>query len=274
MYLAIDIGGTKTRVAALDSSGVIKESHKFATPAEYPTFLKEIAATLLNFSAKKFTYACAGVPGRLERKQGIAVAFGNLPWRDIPIASDLQKIIHCPTIIENDANLAGLSEAMLLKNAFQKVLYVTISTGIGTGYIVDQKIDQGTQDSEGGHIILEYRGKLEPWEKFASGRAIFRRYGKKARDITDEYSWKQIARNIALGLSDLSVVLEPEVVVLGGGVSTYFDRFSLFLERYLQQFATPLAPLPVIRQAQRPNEAVIYGCYDLIKNQERHGSIH
>ena len=64
---------------------------------------------------------------------------GNLPWQDVPIAKDVESIIHCPTMIENDAKLAGLSEAMLVKD-YRRVLYVTIGTGIGTAIIIDQMI--------------------------------------------------------------------------------------------------------------------------------------
>lgn len=274
MYLAIDIGGTKTRVASLDAHGVIIETHKFPTPKIYPEFLRELAINVAKLSTKDFRYGCIGAPGKLDRNKGIAIAFGNLEWRDIPIADDIKKIAHCPIIIENDANLAGLSEAMLLKDQFKKVLYVTVSTGIGTGFIVNQHIDEAMQDSEGGHIMLEYRGAVVSWESFASGKAIFRRYHKKAQDITDESAWRHIASNIALGLIDLSVVMQPEVIVLGGGVSTYYNRFSGFLHEDLQHFATPLLSMPAIHQAQRPNEAVIYGCYDLAKAKSQNAKVH
>jgi predicted NBD/HSP70 family sugar kinase len=171
MYLGIDIGGTKTLVASLTNEGVIIESSKFPTPKVYPEFLRQLAITIANLSTKKFIAAGVAAPGKLDRETGVVKAFGNLPWKDVPIRHDVQALTNVPVVIENDANLAGLSEAMLLKH-YACVLYVTVSTGIGTGIITKQQIDPEFADSEGGHILLEYKGKLQMWEQFASGQAI------------------------------------------------------------------------------------------------------
>ncbi len=265
MYLGIDIGGTKTLVARLDSHGVIKESQKFPTPRRYPDLLKEIAVTIANLSTKEFVAAGVAAPGFVDRDRGTVHAFGNLAWHDVPIKRDLRKMLGCPVVVENDANLAGLSEAMLIKQ-YDCVLYVTISTGIGTGVIANQQINPDFADSEGGQIMLEHKGKLERWEDFASGQAIVQRFGKRASEITDAKTWHIIAQDIALGLYDLIAFIQPDAVVLGGGVLTYFDRFSDQLNTALKQFEMPITPIPPILQAQRPNEAVVYGCYDLAKS--------
>jgi predicted NBD/HSP70 family sugar kinase len=266
MYLGIDIGGTKTLVACLDDKGVITERSKFPTPQAYDVFLRELAKVIVNLSTKEFIAVGMAVPGKLDREHGTAKAFGNLPWEDIPIKDDIERMVHAPVVIENDANLAGLSEAMLLKNTHDKVLYVTVSTGIGTGIISHQKIDPELADSEGGELLLEYGGRLQHWEDFASGRAIVKRFGKQAREITDEKTWRLIAHDLALGLADLIAVIQPDVIVMGGGVDSYFSRFAPFLQAELKKYETPLVPTPPILQAKRPEEAVVYGCYDLAKS--------
>jgi len=264
MYLGIDIGGTKTLIATFDSKGTLLERHKFPTPVKYLDFLRELSATVANMSTKKWRAGCVAFPGLIDREKGIGIVCGNLPWRNVPIAHDITKIVKCPLLIENDANLAGLSEAMLLPK-YDRVLYVTISTGIGTGIIVDRTIDPEFQDSEGGHMILEHNGRRQQWEDFASGSAIVRRFGKKASEINDAKTWRSIAKNIATGLLDLSVVIRPQVVVLGGGVSNYLERFKPYLLEEMEHFATPLTPLPIIKKAANPNDAVIIGCYYLAK---------
>lgn len=265
MYLGIDIGGTKTLVAALNNEGVISESVKFPTPKVYPEFLKELAVAVATLSTKEFIAAGVAAPGRVDREHGVVVAFGNLPWKDIPLKRDVQRIIHCPAIVDNDANLAGLSEAMLLPQ-HEAVLYVTVSTGIGTGIITNREIDPEFADSEGGEILLEHKGKLQKWEDFASGRAIVKQFGKRASDITDTKTWKIISRNIAVGLFDLITFIQPDAVVLGGGVGTHFDEFDDYLLKELKNFETPITPIPPIYRAKRPEEAVAYGCYDLAKS--------
>jgi predicted NBD/HSP70 family sugar kinase len=265
MYLGIDIGGTKTLVAALTNEGVISESQKFPTPKAYPDFLRELAVNVAKISTKEFVATGVGAPGRVDREHGIALAFGNLPWKNIPLQRDIKRMVHCPVVVDNDANLAGLSEAMLLRQ-HNTVLYVTISTGIGTAIITNRTIDPEFADSEGGEILLEHKGKLQKWEDFASGRAIVKQFGKRASDITDAKTWKIIALNLAVGLFDLITFIQPDAVVLGGGVGTHFDDFDNQLLKELKRFETPITPIPPIYRAQRPEEAVVYGCYDLAKS--------
>ena len=265
MYLGIDIGGTKTLLACLDDSGVITESLKFPTPQDYHEFPAVLAENVAKLSTKEFIACGVGVPGRLDRKNGIGVAMGNLPWKDVPVRDDVQRIVGCPVVIENDAKLACLSEAMLLKDRFSRVVYVTISTGIGVGVVVNQKIEPNLLDAEPGKMPLEHQGKMVPWESFASGKAIVQRYGKMAKDIHDEATWRHIVHDIALGLIDVIAVVQPEVVVLGGSVATQFARFGGLLNEELQRYEVPLIPIPSVIPAARPEEAVAFGCYDLAK---------
>lgn len=264
MYLGIDIGGTKTLIALLNNQGVIKERLRFPTPKFYTEFLKQVAINVANLSTNEFVAAGVAAPGRIDREHGIAKDFGNLPWHDVPLQRDLHKLLKCPVVLENDANLAGLSEAMLIPQ-HACVLYVTISTGIGTGIITNRTIDPEFADSEGGHIMLEHKDKLQPWESFASGQAIVKRFGKRASDINDQKTWKIITHDIALGLYDLIAFIQPDAVVLGGGVLTHFNKFENLLLEELRRYQTPLTPIPPILQARRPDEAVVYGCYDLAK---------
>lgn len=267
MYLAVDIGGTKTLLACFDSDGKVLKDVRFTTAQDYRQFLKDLETHVPELSIDNYKAACVAVPGRLAREYGRIIALGNLPWKNVSIQSDVENIIKAPVVIENDAKLAGLSEALLIKNEFKRVLYVTISTGIGISVITDGIINSDFIDSEGGHILLEHGGKLQKWESFASGKAIVKKYGKRAEDITDKKAWKTIARNTAVGLQSLIVIIQPEVVVIGGGVGQYLDRFYSYLLEDLKKFENPLAPIPFIREAKRPEEAVIYGCYELVKQK-------
>jgi len=266
MYLGIDIGGTKTLLASLDNDGVITEQLKFLTPNDYSEFIRQLTVEVAKMTTKSFVACGVGVPGRLDRSQGVGIAMGNLSWKNVSIKIDIEAVIHCPVVIENDAKLAGLSEAMLLKDSYNHVAYITISTGIGLGIINNQTIDPSFVDSEAGMMLLEHRGKMVPWESFASGKAIVQTYGKEARNITDKTTWRQITHNIAVGLINIIAIIQPEVIVLGGSVANYFDRFDDLLCEQLQEYGTPLVPIPPIIPASRPEEAVIYGCYDLVKS--------
>jgi predicted NBD/HSP70 family sugar kinase len=264
-YLGIDIGGTKTLLATFDKHGEVIEEQKFPTPERYGDFLKTFQETAAQLKENDFIAAGAAVPGRINRSSGMVVALGNLPWKNEPIQANLEKILDCPVVIENDSKLAGLSEALLIKKDFKKVLYVTISTGISAGLIINGIIDPEFADSESGHMLLEHNGKLQTWESFASGKAIVAKYGKRAENITDLAAWKSIAHNIALGVIDLIAVVQPEIILFGGGVGAHYDKFKDNLHSELKSYEMPLVPIPPVQMAKRPEEAVIYGCYELAK---------
>src|SRR4029079_3830056 len=186
MDLAIDIGGSKTLLAVFSPDGEILAKHKFATGKKYPAFLNELKTSIHDrFSDYQLQFGCCAVPGLLDRKKGVALAFGNLDWKNIPIKHDISQIADLTLEIENDSKLAALSEATLVQEKYKKVIYITISTGIGAGVIINGKIDHDLIDSEVGQMILPFEGKLQRWESFASGKALLSRFGKKASELED-----------------------------------------------------------------------------------------
>lgn len=268
MYLAIDIGGTKTLLGVFTAQGRLLESAKIETPKEYSAFLEKIEKTFHSLTHNDRLKLCvAGAPGKINRMNRSVLAFGNLGWEDISIGKDIQKICKIPTLVENDANLAGLSEATLIRHNYKKVLYVTISTGIGGSLIMDGKIKPEFADMEIGLMMFEHNGKLQYWEEFASGKAVYNKFGVKFGDIpTDDHGkWYEISRNLALGMSAVIANLTPEVIVIGGGAGTHFDKFADRLHEELLIFGSKLVSVPPIRKAIRTEEAVIYGCYEFAR---------
>ena len=265
MIAAVDIGGTKTLVAVFDAHGKVIEQLKFPTAKNYEQFKVDLADIVAKLTTKDFLRVVVAIPGLVNRRKGIGVAFGNLPWSNVPVGHDLEILFKAPVVVENDAKLAGLSEAILLKASYNRVLYVTIGTGIGAAYIKNGVIAPDFIDSEPGHMLLEHKDRLARWEDFASGSAISEKFGKKASEITDAQSWYIIARNIALGLINLIAILTPEVIIIGGGVGKHFNKFKDRLDEEMKIFENPMLKLPVILQAKQAEEAVIYGCYEYAK---------
>lgn len=266
MYLGVDVGGTKTLVAVLSDQGEIVEHDRFPTPKKFNEWLQQLDRTLTNFLHHDFHAAGVGMPGPgLDRKKGVGLYFSNMPWRNVPMLADVEKMAGCPAVVENDAKMAALSEALLLKEEFDTVLYVTVSTGIGFALVANGVVDTSVGDGGGRTVLLEYHGKMTPWEDFASGKAIVERFGKKAEDLTDKTAWQTIAHDLSRGLIQLIAIVQPQVIVFGGSVGAYFDKYDKLLEKELKQYDLPLITLPKLRQAQRPEEAVVFGCYDLAK---------
>lgn len=266
MYAAVDIGGTKTLIAVFDESGAILEQVKFPTPKDYGEFKIVLAKTVATLKHHTFKYGAIGVRGNIDRERGLSLYDDILPWGEVALRDDCETIFKCKFVLENDSKAAGYGEARQAGDEFRKVLYVTISTGIGSAFIIDGEIDHDTENSEIGKTLYEHGGKLQQWEDFASGKAIVAEYGQRASEIDDYETWNEISHNLAIGLINACAVYTPDLIVLGGGVGTYFDKYSQTLNQAIKGMKPEELTVPEIRRAVHPEEAVIYGCYHLAKN--------
>jgi predicted NBD/HSP70 family sugar kinase len=196
-------------------------------------------------------------------QNGVALWCNNLGWANFDVAAAFKGVLgdNVPVLIENDANLAGLAEARSLKHIPDFVLYLTVSTGVGTGIIINGRIDPGLRYGQGGLTILEYDGVQQQWEKFASGKAIFNTYHKLGRDIHNKRTWYQIADRISRGLLALIPAMQPNTIIVGGSMGVHFDHYIEPLINILKEKLPPHIPVPKIIQALHPEQAVIYGCY-------------
>lgn len=262
MIITVDTGGTKTLIASFSDDGTLGEQTKFATPQDSTEYINQLKTIITEkYKDQNVKIIVVGTPGII--KNGVVIwGGGNLPWENFDIISALEGVLgNTPILIENDAKLAGLYEARILKPIPPQVLYVTISTGIGTGIITDGHINSALRNSEAGHSIIEFDGVPQEWEKFASGKAIYNTYGQYARDITDQHIWDQIVYRISLGFLEIIPTLQPDIIVIGGSMGTYFDKFGKQLQDLLKEKLPPHIPCPTFIPAENSELAVIYGCY-------------
>lgn len=261
MLVTVDTGGTKTLIAGFEQDGTIGKTIKFPTPRqkdEYITVLRRVLRE--TYGDQTVDAVVVGLPGII--RDGIAIWCSNLGWKNFTVQKSLSGVLgSAPVYIENDANLAGLAETRILDPMPVSSLYVTISTGIGTGIITNGRIDPGLRHSEGGHALVEFDGVVQEWESFASGRAIYAAYGKYAHDIKDKRTWKQIADRISRGFLAIIPIIQPDTVIIGGSMGTYFDHYGKQLEGILQEKLPQYISCPIFRQAKHPEMAVVYGCY-------------
>ncbi|MBI2589163.1 ROK family protein [Candidatus Saccharibacteria bacterium] len=259
-------------MAVFSEEGQILKEHKFPTSPNYKSFLKDLSAALKEIQDYKITVCCCALPALIDRQRGIGITFGNLKWQNVPAKDDLKDLLQGADIfLESDSNLAGLHESLVFKSQYHKVLYITIGTGIGDAVVVDGQLDEAYLDSEGGQMVLSRGGKLTKWEDFASGRAIVERFGKKAADIDDPSIWKLYASDLAQGLATLIAPFQPDVVIIGGGVGAHFAKYGAFLNEELKKYQNNMVTMPPVIQARKPEEAVIYGCYDFIRLRQGYG---
>ncbi len=262
MLITVDTGATKTLVASFDSNGKIHKEHRFLTPKNKPDYISQIKKIIeADYNKSTLDGMVIAVPG-IVRDNNL-VWWANLSWQGFgfDIAKALSSVVSCPIWLENDANLAGLAETKILSPLPQLSLYITISTGIGTGVIIDGQIIPALSPIEGGQMLIEYDGLIRTWEKFASGNAIKHTYKHLAKDIKDQIIWQEIADKISRGLLVLIPMLHPEIIIIGGSVGSYFSRYETILQKILSSQLDPNFRRPQIKQAYHPEKAVLYGCY-------------
>jgi glucokinase len=270
MLVTVDTGGTKTLITQFGHNGRIGEVIKFPTPAKQDDYVRLLRDTLQkHYGTETVEAVVVALPGIV--KEGVAVWCNNLKWKNFDARAGLSGVLgNAPVFIENDANLAGLAETRILKPIPVSSLYVTVSTGIGTGVITNGRIDPGLRYSEGGRALVEFDGMVREWESFASGKAIHAAYGKYARDITSERVWKQIADRISRGFLAMIPIIQPDVIIIGGSIGTYFEKYGYQLQALLKEKLPAHITCPQVVQAKHPEQAVIYGCYYYAIDQLAH----
>ena len=247
--IAIDIGGTFMRVALFHNEQMIKMV-KERTPKTKREFIKELVCLIHEVKdSQKIKGIGIGIPGPADYKKGVIINPPNLPLRNVNLKKILQKKIKTKIIFENDARCVALAEKYFgVKRA--NFLVITLGTGVGGGIIVNNELCTGNGNAgEIGHMILQYlphkRKNHEinnpgSFELLASGEAMrkkakmllgqpltakqlkdsARRGNKKAQQILEETTLY-----LAIGISNLIHIFNPEIIVLSGGVKEAGDYF-------------------------------------------------
>jgi len=229
--IGVDIGGTKISVVLGTSTGRILEKHIIKTRTRTRTHecIKDIVKTIESVISDKIkdrnTFGGIGVciPGPIGDDPYIIKNAPNLPgWNGINIGGILKRKFRCPVFCNNDANAACIAEKLFGHGKKVKdFLYVTISTGIGSGVIIDNALVMGASNSAGelGHCVVEPRGprcncgKVGCLEVISSGTAIaqfanaLKSKSVDLKRITDEYAYykfNSLSRKTPLRLTDKS----------------------------------------------------------------------
>lgn len=276
-YAAIDLGGTKTAVALFALDHKLLKKVVLATPSDEKEGLEvmtEAVEKLIKESGlRKEIIKGVGlcIPGFLDKREQKILKLPNLPnWNAPYLPQMLEEALKLPVVADNDANLAALGEFM--EGSGQKsnpFIYLTISTGVGGGIILNGEILHGWQGfaAEVGHIVLKPDGPLcgcgqrGCWEALGSGTAIAKRAEEKVKEgiktslvtlekITakDVFEAKaqgdQLAKEVieeaifysAQGIFNLVQIINPERIAVGGGISRAGADFFLPLQKSLDSF--------------------------------------
>ena len=243
MYILFDIGGTKMRMAVSFDNENLQEVKVAVTPRKFEDGIGLIEEYISKVdSTRTDKVICCGLPGVLDKNKEMLISAPNLSeWVSKPFKKILADFTNAPVYLENDADLAGLGEAVKgAGRGFGIVAFLTIGTGVGGARIVDGKIDKSSYGFEPGHQIIDSGEKLVEFEGMVSGPSIKLRYGVDPEKITDENIWKNVESLIAIGLNNTILHWSPEIVILGGGImkveAISIDRIKINLKNILKVF--------------------------------------
>ncbi|HHT49107.1 MAG TPA: ROK family protein [Firmicutes bacterium] len=241
-----------------------------------------------------------GSPGAPDVQKGVIIYNNNLGFRNVPVRAELQKYLPLPVYVDNDANCAALAEGLLgAAGGVRHSVTVTLGTGIGGGVIIDHNIYSGFNNagSELGHMVIVAGGKpctcgrRGCWEAYASARGLIESAQAAAEENPTSLLFKMVKGDLtkltaktpfdaaqagdrvaaavvnefldylAVGIGNIINIFQPEVIVLGGGVSKQGDDILRPLEDKLTRevYGEEGVPVAKLKLAVLGNDAGIVG---------------
>lgn len=286
--VGVDIGGTNSRIALVDENMNIVERTQFRTDAHdpIPTIVRLSEALKDMAGDKELVGMGVSCPGPLDLINGKVLNTPNLhdSWQDFSIAGEIEKVTGIPTYLENDANLAALAEAVVGEGRdYNYVQFLTISTGLGSGQVINHKIYQGAHGY--GHEVAyaplwrngPQHGKIYPGgvEAICSGTAITERAKKAGLDVQHAGEVNDMARQgneaameimddakeyLANFIAILIAITDPEIVILGGSVALKIPGFVQEVEdRVKEKVLTELKPYVKVRPSTLNEDSGLLG---------------
>jgi len=271
LVLGVDLGGSKILSAAVNARGEIRSRDLSITPAAkgpeavIQAMLASIERAIgqAGITKAQLEAICIGAPGLSNPETGIVFTSSNLPgWKNVPLREIIEDKMGAKTLLINDANAAALGEMYFgAARGARNFIYITVSTGIGGGIVIDGEVYAGDRGTAGeiGHMTIDTNGSkcncgnTGCWETLASGTALAREARKRIKsgaetaileyaggDIDkvnaeavyrasqqgDALARELIARTgyyLGVGLTNLINIFNPELIIIGGGLSRIGD---------------------------------------------------
>lgn len=279
----IDVGGTKCLGVVIDGDANVTSEHDIVRQVRYPTpHASELVDALVAIAHElgDVNSLGVGVPG-LITLDGVMRASPNIPGSvDVAVGPELSQRLGRRVCVDNDGNLAALAEWRYgAGRGAQNMWMVTLGTGIGGGYVVNGVVQRGVNGFAGeiGHIVVNPDGprctcgRKGCWEVYASGRGLkmlasgepgesviarARQGDADAVTVLEAY-----ARWVAIGLSNLTNTTDPDVIVIGGGVSEAADVLMPMIQRWFVEtlYSPEQRTHPQLRVAQLGEHAGAIG---------------
>jgi glucokinase len=236
MYLGVEIGGTKLQVGVCDRQGRVRQLERATVVrSEGAAGIRRQLEAMIPPLLKRYRVTAMGVGfgGPVDVETGRAMISHQIAgWDKYPLRQWFVRRFGLPTVIGNDQDCAVLAEARCGAGKGKRIVfYVTVGTGIGGGLAVDGKLYNGRYGAaEIGHTKLFHQGRWRTVESLASGLAI--EHGVS--------SVSQAARHLGAAIANTIAIVNPDVMIVGGGVATAGEKFWRPLRQTVARLVFPI----------------------------------
>ena len=296
--IGIDIGGTDTKIGLVDVHHKLIDSVCIPTGTDRPAedVIRDIGGQALDLLEKngiamdQCTGVGVGVPGTVDRKNGIVRYSNNIRWEEVPLAEKMGYYLPIPVEIANDADCAALGETLAgAGRECSDVVMITLGTGVGGGIVLDGETyeGKGIGGSELGHMVIVEdgepctcgrRGCLEAYVSATALKRDARRVSgldlepEEIFDLAEEGDTlikvvvDAYIRRLGLGIVNIVNIFRPQLVLLGGGISKQGETLLVPLREIVKKecFGGEKGDVPEIEAAELGNDAGMIGAAGLL----------
>ena len=277
--IGLDIGGTGLKGCVIDRQGTLFTKEQRPTLRERGP--EAVISTILDFAedlrkevqnrsgGERVVAVGVAVPGLIDEETGVVLASVNLEWKDVPLRRLLEERLGVPAVVGHDVRIASIAEELLgAARGSKDFLFVALGTGVGAAVVLNGTPYAGAHDLGGefGHTVVAPGGPLCGCgrrgciETLASASAVARRYlalTQAGMDITTQdvaqrvqtgdaaaiQVWREAIEALSIGIANYVTLLDPERVVIGGGMAdagrTLFEPLIAQLESEVTLLAVP-----------------------------------
>jgi glucokinase len=279
--LAIDIGGSKFSVAVFDGDLIVRRETHSTDKAGGREWMIDRLEHILAAWRREFRFERCGIgfggPVNFAR-QRVALSTHVGGWQDYPLSAHLERLLDVPVVMDNDANVGAIGEAVYgAGKGHSPLFYMTISTGIGGGIYADGQVWRGADSYAGeiGHLTIRpdgpecLCGARGCFERMCSGLWLERDHGRGARELMQDPAFVQgYVVNLGLGLKACIMLLNPARIVIGGGIGKAGDALFVPLRAELRRQITTWSAARIdVVPAALGDDSVLYGARALTVGQ-------